>query len=571
MLEQILAVRGLERDLIAASHVCRHWRDTLMSSPRLWTKFQCIDVARTLQYLARSEPVPINIIADYVSDIQAVIALEAATDRFGSLTLRLQPFDLLQVFRHFATPAPALERLEISATHRGGGPAFRPAIPATFLGGSTHALKSLILHGINTKLGFSEFPALTRLTLITNMQVFDMSELFGVFASARLLEEVSVQFSGPTAPIPEGQGVIRLPCMKKLGFSNTVGEFPRGLLALLVLPSVEEIKLEISLPGEDARTMRDFLPTRLQNFPHLLKVDSLKLDVPHAHCNTKFSGPGGFISIHASRSGNREQNDGFQSHWLNSLEPMSIADVKDLTLRSYYPEESSDMCPVLKSLKTLDGLRSLVVERCDNTAVFEALSPTKKGSILFPHMESLVFQIIMEPTAIFPNLTNMAQARSQAGFPLNKISSDQDTTFRRSDVDTLQRHVSRVELNARADDIKPSEPILFNIITVRVLPKRTLFEPFDLTSLFCSCFSRIRHQFQTSKLEQRSKMEDRRQDRRPREAYRVPTRARTLSQILPQCTRQGDNPPNGRRFHPRTCERLGILIPRSGDLRLQIV
>ena len=489
MLEQILAVRGLERDLITASHVCRHWRDTLMSSPRLWTKFQCIDVARTLQYLARSEPVPINVIAGFDSDIQAVIALKSATDRFGSLTLRLQPFDLLQVFHHFATPAPALGRLEIFATaHRGEGPTFRPTIPATFLGGSTHALKSLNLHGINTKLGFSEFPALTHLTLATNMQVFDMSELFGVFASARLLEEVSVQFAGPTAPIPGGQRVIRLPCMKKLLFSNTVGEFPKRLLALLVMPSVEGIKLEISLPGEDARTMQDFLPARLQNFPHLLKVDNLKLDVPHAHCNTQFGGPGGFISVHAVRSGNREQNDGFQSHWLNSLEPMSIPDVKDLTLRGYYPEEPLDTCPVLKSLKTLDGLRSLVVERCNNTIVIEALSPTKKGSILFPHMESLMFQLIAEPTTIFPDLTNMAQARSQAGFPLTKVSSDQYTTFRRSDVDTLQRHVSRVELNTRPDNAQPSEPILFNIITVRGFPERSLFELFDLTSFLFLLF-----------------------------------------------------------------------------------
>ena len=469
VLEQILAVRALERDLLVASHVCRHWRDTLMSSPCLWTRFQCIDVARTLQYLVRSESVPINVIADFNSDIQAVIALKSTTDRFGSLTLRLQPFDLLQAFRHLATPAPALERLEISATaHRGEGPAFRPTIPATFLGGSTPALKSLYLHGINTKLTFSEFPALTRLTLVTNMQVFDMSELFRVFTSAGLLEEVSVQFSGPTAAIPGSQGVIRLPRMKKLAFSNTVGEFPKRLLALLIMSSVEEIKLEISLPGEDTRTIQDFLPA--QNFPHLLKVDSLKLDVPHAHCNIQFGGPGGVISIHALRSGSREQNDGFQSHWLNSLEPMSIVDVRDLTLRSYYPEESLDRCPAFKSLKTLDGLRSLVVERCNNTIVIEALSPAKKGSILFPHMESLTFQLITEPTTIFPDLTNMARARSQVGSPLSEVSSDQYTTFRLSDVDALQRHVSCVTLNTRADT-QPNEPIdmpMLRIITVRV-------------------------------------------------------------------------------------------------------
>lgn len=458
-----------------------------MSSPRLWTKFQCTDVARTLQYLVRSEPVPINVIADFDSDIQAVIALKSVTDRFGSLTLRLQPFDLLQVFRHLATPAPALESLEVYARpHRRDGPTFRPTIPATFLGGSTPALKSLFLNGINTKLNFSQLPALTHLTLITNVQIFDMSELFQLFTSAKLLEEVSVQFCGPTTPIPESQGVIRLPRMKKLSFSNTVGEFPKHLLALLLMPSVEEVKLDISLLGEDARTMRDFLPAQLRNFPHLLKADNLKLDVPHAHCNIQFGGPGGVVSIHALRSGNREQNAGFQSHWLDSVEPILIADAKDLTLRSYYPEEPLDRCPVFKSLMTLDGLRSLVVERCNHTTVLEALSPSKKRSILFPHLESLTFQLIKEPTTMFPDLANMARARREAGFPLSKVSSDESATFRLLDVEKLQHHVDCVELNTKADS-RYKEPIHVPLQAIHAVSTCIfLSEDFSSESFSCS-------------------------------------------------------------------------------------
>ena len=169
--------------------------------------------------------------------------------------------------------------------------------------------------------------------------------------------------------------------MRRLSFSNAVGEFPKRLLALFVVPSVEEVKLEISLPEEDTRTMRDFLPARLQNFPHLLEVDSLKLDVPRAHCNIQFGGPGGVISIGALRTGTRERYNGFQSRWLESLDPMSIVDVRDLTLRNYHPRESLYQCPVFKSLETLDRLRSLVVKRCNNTAVIKALSPTETGHV----------------------------------------------------------------------------------------------------------------------------------------------------------------------------------------------
>ena len=456
-------MRGLERDLLRASHVCRHWRDTLISSSRLWTRFQCVDVARTKQYLIRSQPVPIDVIADFDSDIQGVIALKSATDRFGSLTLRLQPSDLLQVFRHLAAPAPALKHLEVSAMpHRGDGPTFRPTIPATFLGSSTPALRSLRLNGINTKLNFSQFPTLTRLTLITNLQIFDMSELFQVFASAKLLEEVTVEFTGPTTPIPESQGIITLRRMKKLNFSNKVVEFPKRLLALLVLPSVEEVKLDISLPGEDTRTMQDFLPT------HPSTVDSLKLDVPYAHCNIQFGGPRGVVSIHALRTGGREQKDSFQSHWLKSIEPMSIAEVRDFTLRSYHPEESLDQCPVFKLLGVLHGLRSLVVERCNNTAVIKALSPNKRKIAPFPLLESLTFQLIMEPATIFPGLTETARTRREKGFPFNKVSSDLSKTFHLSDVESLKRYVGCVELNTRIDSMKPIGVPLQTILAVSI-------------------------------------------------------------------------------------------------------
>ena len=239
--------------------------DTLTSSSRLWTKFQCKDVALTLQHLARSEPVPVNVIAGPRSDVKAVIALRSATDRFRSLSLQLRPSDLSHVFRELTTPAPALEHLEISAIHNSG--AFNPSIPTTFLGGSTPSLKSLRLNEINAQLKFSEFPALTHLTLITNARVFDISELlFQVLTSAKLLGEVSVTFSSPTTPIPGSQAAVQLPRMRKSSFSNIFGEFPGRLLSLLDMPSLEEIKLCINLPREDTDHAR-FLTTSTPELP----------------------------------------------------------------------------------------------------------------------------------------------------------------------------------------------------------------------------------------------------------------------------------------------------------------
>jgi len=101
----------------------------------------------------------------------------------------------------------------------------------------------------------------------------------------------------------------------------------------------------------------------------------------------------------------------------------------------------------------MDELRSLVVERCNNKILIEVLSPTltEGGSFLFPHLERFAFHLHSEPTTIFPNLAEMARARSNAGAPLSKVSSDQCTTFRNSDVESLRRYVSCVQLNTRAN------------------------------------------------------------------------------------------------------------------------
>lgn len=217
--------------------------------------------------------------------------------------------------------------------------------------------------------------------------------------------------------------------------------------------------------------MRDFLPPRLRNFPHLSNVDNLEPDVQDECCKIQFSGPGRVVSVHASCGRDRGQDGSFRSHWLDSLESMPVANVKDLALCNYDPTRSIDRLSALGLFRTMNGVRSLVVERCNNNSIVEAFFPPKKGNILFPHLESLTFPPAAEPTTIFPRLTDMARALCQAGFPLSKVSSDKHTTFRRSHVDSLQCHVSCVRLGTRANSYS-SEPVKtpsYNLVTVRIL------------------------------------------------------------------------------------------------------
>ena len=410
-----------------------------MSSPRLWTDLECIHVGLTLQQLARSEPSPLNVITDHKSTVRAVRALQSGVDRLRSLTLHLRHDDLLEVFPVLSARVPILEHLKVSVDYDLTN--MRASIPESFLGSSTPALKSLHLENINTKLNFSKFPALTRLTLITSSgyDIFHVSELFQIFRSAELLEEVSVEFCCKEV-IVEHKSIVHLPRIRKLSFSNSSGGiFPTGLLSPLEIPCVEEVKLSISLGPYDTRTMGDFSP------PHLLEADSLELGVHYPSCNILLRRPGRAVSINAQGGYPGEE---FLYRWLGPLDPRPMANVKDLTLKNY-TSPTGDPCPVLEFLKSMDRLRSLTLKQCKNDTIMEKLSPSKEGNIWFPQLESLT---LWEPTSVFPSLTDMARARGNAGFPLSTVSFYQRVTtfgFSSPNIDSLKSCVGGVQIFER--------------------------------------------------------------------------------------------------------------------------
>ena len=64
ILSTVLENRTSDLDLVAATHVCRHWRSILISTPSFWTRFRfqpTRDVSRALTYFERSKSAPIDI------------------------------------------------------------------------------------------------------------------------------------------------------------------------------------------------------------------------------------------------------------------------------------------------------------------------------------------------------------------------------------------------------------------------------------------------------------------------------------------------------------------------------
>jgi len=254
---RILECRTRERDLVAATQVCRHWRSTLTSSPSLWTCFQfqsSHDLDRTLTYLKRSKsaPIDVSIDTDSAENLDALEYLAPHIARTRSLDIRAS-HDIHSASLLFCNPAPLLQRLEILA--------FEDVVhlPDNFLGRQTPSLRSVSLGHVCPRLE-SLFPLsnLTefRLSLADSATPFRVGALFQFLSKSPLLRKVGVNFQKRSAQDVSLDKVISLESLVELDCGcNCVSQ----IIPFLRLPRLTRLRVT-SLGPRQAETLVDVLP-----------------------------------------------------------------------------------------------------------------------------------------------------------------------------------------------------------------------------------------------------------------------------------------------------------------------
>ena len=115
-LSKVLEHRANERDLVAATHVCRYWRSSLVSSPALWSCLHShYDRDRMRTYLKRSKSLPVDIEIELRVNTSSELfePIASLVGRARSLTIH-GPVGLVRKVLHvFRYPAPSLRRLKI--------------------------------------------------------------------------------------------------------------------------------------------------------------------------------------------------------------------------------------------------------------------------------------------------------------------------------------------------------------------------------------------------------------------------------------------------------------------------
>ena len=259
ILSNVLENRTGDRDLIAATHVCRHWRSILTSNPSLWTCFRFTsapDVDRTLTYLERSKLAPIHIKVDMgpLRGPEVFKYLAPHIARAKSLIIRgLDHADVHAACLLLHTPSPTLQYLEV-CSHRG-----LVRFPEDFLGQRAPSLRSVSFDGIHPSFeSHPPLPNLIELNLFLPERVgpFRVDALFGFLSNCPRLRKILINSKGTLRDIALDK-IISLESLVELDYRcDPIGR----ILPCLRLPRLERLQVSSSLGPGQAPRLTDVLP-----------------------------------------------------------------------------------------------------------------------------------------------------------------------------------------------------------------------------------------------------------------------------------------------------------------------
>ena len=408
-----------KRDLINATAVCRHWRNTLLSSPDLWCDIDCSGSRGPLrehmfrECLERSRTVPLNIrltSVRYLPDITPHLA------RFSALEIELAvPEQLGKIAAHFSHPAPILRRLSVSAVASWDQAGL--SIPSGLFGGDFASLRSLRIRGFSALKMPQHFPHLTRFDLQTHdFTSFKTDVILEVLERMPLLEVLRVKFCPAHYPPPSFAPTLRsvtLPKLREVELSSLddldpiLPPFIPPLLSALTLPSAEKITIGM-LPPVDSLALPSSFEEQL---PNLAETPAIDVCVDLETFSILFHGLQGSRLLFTTRWITRHQfwREGFRGTPFLSVQKMVV------TFKRLYNELDEYFFDLLRVMERLEYLE-MRGQYTWALRLWSAKSQEDQRSIC-PSLRSLVV-VKKANDSVSGLLAKLVMARSSHGVPL---------------------------------------------------------------------------------------------------------------------------------------------------------
>ena len=375
------------QDLIALTHVCRRWRDILISRPSLWTLLEFLDVDRTRTYIERSRTSPLDIFLEqeygrtYLDDAFSLVIPHVNWVKILQICTDFLP-DALQ---HFRCRTPLLESLHIEIIDP-----HSPVLDSMLFNGDLSSLRALSLYRVTTLLPWNNLANLTFLYLESCTSRDDFAtRLLDLFDSAPLLEKLTLINSTPKSSGVPPRRMVPPPRLRK--FIITARPAPSIILNHLFIPTGASLTLEFSFRGGEPPFF-GYLQNTSPNLGNLAHITTVNLCFGDLKC-ARLSGPSVGIHLYA-----RWEHRGDVSSYtmdrliLRSLGTPILPTTQRLAISKYKHSRPAE-CQVFRTLSSAPNLRALTLTECNTLPFIHALDPEKYPHelVLCPKLEELVF------------------------------------------------------------------------------------------------------------------------------------------------------------------------------------
>ena len=408
VLSKVLEHRGSERDLVAATHVCRYWRSSIISSPTLWTRLQYHkDIGRTYTYLERSKSVPVDIEINLELHKRNRISFGPLVSLIGKArSLKIYgPNNSVQEAIRFAScsHAPFLQHLEIDSWLDEDHGQDVIWFPDDFPGRHTPALLSVnFTNALPALKSHSPLLNLTRFKLLFRRSMGELraSALFLFLSSSPQLKEVSIRILTTMIGDITPNTFVSLESLEEL-------EYRCSRSGVRVLPSMRLPGLKMLAVETRADTLVDLLPFD----GHLLLSETTAMVYCHRRKTLRkaeFCGSG--VRIEVSSTSLSEGTNPVD--WFSDTHPIAFSRIQRLVVKDVSGAAFSGVIEL--PVAAFENLEVLHVFECPAwyvDGICRTLSPRDEGDISCRFLQDVNCKC---PKA-FASLDRLAKERKRVG------------------------------------------------------------------------------------------------------------------------------------------------------------
>ena len=449
---KVLAHRWPGRDLISATHVCRHWRTTLLSFASLWAEIHCSGEEQMFFFLRRAKAAPLHVyLRSRFSHPALKTFVAPRVDRMELLVARpMITMDMTALCRDLSSPAPKLKTLVIAPRN-----ASWQYLPTIFKG-ELPELREFTVERATFDLAQFRTPNLTHFSLqYTVHGEPEMADLLAFLAQTPLLENLTMVAAGPLSDdIGSHDEVDRVVHLPRLNQLELAGRSARsGIISHLSLPVGVDVTMRADVVSTRDGVTEHFLPSSLEHIPMARNVTAVNFSVTTSGiCSIRYLGPNGTIYITASNAEavDNEEDDRFSYEAIRSFQPVSTIGVEKILFdgfQVYADQRYASEAPHCAALRSMENLRSIILVDCSSQAFITVLQITEP-EIICPSLRKLTMYLSPEDPFSATKLECLLSTRKKRGIPLDAliiIVEGEDERIPDTVLGKLRRYVGEVE------------------------------------------------------------------------------------------------------------------------------